>query len=37
MSLETSIGNFELAMALGIILVFLALVVNILAGRLQQR
>lgn len=37
MSLETSIGNFELAMALGIILVFLALVVNILAGRLQRR
>ena len=37
MSLETSIGNFELAMALGIILVFLALVVNVLAGRLQRR
>ena len=37
MSLETSIGNFELAMALGIILVSLALSVNILVGRFQQR
>ena len=37
MSLETSIGNFELAMALGIILVSLALTVNILVGRFQQR
>ncbi len=37
MSLETSIGNFELAMALGIILVTLALSVNILVGRFQQR
>lgn len=37
MSLETSIGNFELAMALGMILVFLALAVNILVSRLQHR
>ena len=37
MSLETSIGNFELAMALGIILVSLALAVNILVSRLQHR
>ena len=37
MSLETSIGDFELAMALGIILVSLALAVNILISRLQHR
>ena len=37
MSLETSIGNFELAMALGMILVSLALAVNILVSRLQHR
>ena len=37
MSLETSMGNIELSMALGMILVFLALAVNILVGRLQQR
>lgn len=37
MSLETSMGNFELAMALGIILVFLALAVNILVSQLQHR
>ena len=37
MSLETSIGNFEMAMALGIILVSLALVVNILVSQLQRR
>ena len=37
MSLETSIGNFEMAMALGIILVTLALVVNILVSQLQHR
>ena len=37
MSLETSIGNFELALALGIILVFLALMVNILVSQLQHR
>jgi tungstate transport system permease protein len=37
MSLETSIGNFEMAMALGMILVFLALAVNIMVSRLQHR
>ena len=37
MSLEISIGNFELAMALGMILVSLALAVNILVSRLQHR
>ena len=37
MSLETSIGNFELAMALGMILVSLALAVNVLVSRLQHR
>jgi tungstate transport system permease protein len=37
MALETSIGNFELAMALGIILVTLALAVNIVVSQLQQR
>jgi tungstate transport system permease protein len=37
MSLETSIGNFEMAMALGIILVSLALAVNILVSQLQHR
>ena len=37
MSLEASIGNFELAIALGIILVSLALAVNILVSRLQHR
>jgi tungstate transport system permease protein len=37
MSLEVSKGNLELAMALGIILLFLALIVNILLNRLQQR
>lgn len=37
MSLETSVGNFELAIALGIILVSLALTVNILVSRLQNR
>jgi ABC-type tungstate transport system substrate-binding protein len=37
MSLETSIGNFELALALGMILVSLALMVNILVSRLQHR
>jgi tungstate transport system permease protein len=37
MSLETSIGNFEMAMALGIILVFLALAVNILVSQIQHR
>jgi tungstate transport system permease protein len=37
MSLEVSKGNLELAMALGIILLFLALIINILLNRLQQR
>lgn len=37
MSLETSMGNIELSMALGLILVSLALVVNILVGQTQQR
>jgi len=36
-SLETSKGDIELSMALGIILVFLALVINIALNRLQQR
>ena len=36
-SMETSKGELELAMALGIILLFLALVVNIALNRLQQR
>ena len=36
-SLETSKGNFELAIALGIILIFIALIINILLNRLQQR
>ena len=36
-SLESSKGDFELAMALGIILIFIALVVNIVMNRIQQR
>jgi tungstate transport system permease protein len=36
-SLETSKGDIELAIALGIILIFLALVINIILNRLQQR
>ena len=36
-SMETSKGEFELAMALGIILLFLALIINIVLNRLQQR
>jgi len=36
-SLETSKGNVELSMALGIILLALALVVNITLNRMQQR
>ena len=36
-SLETSKGNLELAFALGIILVAIALVVNVVFNRLQQR
>ena len=37
MSLETSMGNIELSMALGIILVTLALLASVLVNRLQQR
>ncbi len=36
-SLETSKGDIELAMALGIILIIIALVVNIVMNRIQQR
>ncbi len=36
-SLETSKGDLELSIALGIILIFLALVANILMNRIQQR
>jgi tungstate transport system permease protein len=36
-SLETSKGNIELAIALGIILISLALIINIVLNRLQQR
>jgi len=36
-SLETSKGDLELAIALGIILIFIALVVNIALNRIQQR
>ncbi len=36
-SLETSKGNLELSIALGIILIFIALIINILLNRLQQR
>ena len=36
-SLETSKGDLELSLALGIILVFVALVVNIVLNRIQQR
>jgi len=36
-SLESSKGELELALALGMILIFIALVVNILFNRLQQR
>ncbi len=36
-SLETSRGDIELAMALGIILIFIALVVNVIMNRIQQR
>lgn len=37
MALETSIGNIELSMALGTILIALALMVNVLVGRFQSR
>ncbi len=36
-SLETSKGDFELSIALGIILIFIALVINIVLNRIQQR
>ena len=36
-SLETSKGDLELSIALGIILIFLALVANIIMNRIQQR
>lgn len=36
-SLETSKGDIELSMALGIILIFIALVVNFVMNRIQQR
>jgi tungstate transport system permease protein len=36
-SLETSKGDLELALALGIILILIALVVNIVMNRIQQR
>jgi len=37
MSLETSMGNIELSMALGIILMAIALAVSVLVNRFQQR
>ena len=36
-SLQTSMGNFELSLALGIILLGIALVINLIMGFLQQR
>ncbi len=36
-SLETSKGDWELSMALGIILIVIALVINIIMNRIQQR
>lgn len=36
-SLETAKGDIELSLALGIILIFIALVVNIVMNRIQQR
>ncbi|MFC2070924.1 ABC transporter permease [Chloroflexota bacterium] len=36
-SLESSKGDIELSLALGIILIFLALIANILLNRMQQR
>ena len=36
-SLETSKGDFALSIALGVILVFIALVINIALNRIQQR
>jgi len=36
-SLETSKGDIELSLALGIVLIFLALVINLILNRLQQK
>jgi tungstate transport system permease protein len=36
-SLETSKGDIELSIALGTILIFMALLVNIILNRLQQK
>ena len=36
-SLETSKGDLELALALGIILIFIALIINLVLNRIQQR
>jgi len=36
-SLETSKGDIELSLALGMILIFIALVINIILNRIQQR
>ncbi|MFC1979670.1 ABC transporter permease [Chloroflexota bacterium] len=36
-SLETSRGDIELSIALGIILIFIALVINVVLNRIQQR
>jgi tungstate transport system permease protein len=36
-SLETSKGELELSIALGIILIFIALVINVILNRIQQR
>lgn len=36
-SLETSKGDLELSIALGIVLIFIALVINIVLNRIQQR
>ncbi len=36
-SLETSKGDFALSIALGIILIFIALVINVVLNRIQQR
>ncbi|PKL60069.1 MAG: ABC transporter permease [Methanomicrobiales archaeon HGW-Methanomicrobiales-4] len=36
-SLQTSMGNFELSLALGIILLGIALIINLIMGFLQQR
>lgn len=37
MMLQTQMGNTELAMALGIILILIALIINVVLNRLQQR